>query len=362
MLLALLMLLPCTFVSCGVIKGETVMEYNGYKITEAMYSYWVRKYKLNYSQKYGVNWDEKLPNGLTYAEFTQSAVDAYAQKVLISMYLFDKYELKFTDAQKNSISQKIENLKVNNGGKQGLNTVLEQYGLNIDTLEDIYYEQQKFEIVKDYLFTQGGPMAVTDTDRINYYNDNYLCYDRILIYTEKRPKLNDQGGPVYDTEGNRVWIELSENEKADSKALIEDILSKLRAGTDSFNVLRNNYSEQSISYAENYPDGIILCPNDEDPDVDHTATLIKTIQDLEVGEYGVCSNQNGYGKYIIVRRPLKAFADLTEIEIYGMKNFESYVISEKSQSYFNSITVTVNDSVKRAYSIKTTGMLKDYNL
>ena len=49
-LLALVSVLS-VFSGCGVIKGDTVMELDGYKITEAMYSYWMARYKSKAIQR-----------------------------------------------------------------------------------------------------------------------------------------------------------------------------------------------------------------------------------------------------------------------------------------------------------------------
>ena len=51
LILALISLVS-VFSGCGVIKGDTVMQLEGYKITEAMYSYWMSRYKTLFLNKF----------------------------------------------------------------------------------------------------------------------------------------------------------------------------------------------------------------------------------------------------------------------------------------------------------------------
>ena len=275
------------------------------------------------------------------------------------MYLFDKYNLEFDKATKTSISDKIDGLLQAYGEKSKLNEVLKEYGLNIDTLEHIYYEQEKVNVVTRHLFGNGGSMQVSDTDRIAYYQANYYCYERIYLYTDKRPLLTDAGDYVTDLNGNYQMQDLSDTEKAEKAQLIEDILAELRNGGRSFVALRAEYSEEESVY-DYYPDGINVSANDAG--TNYPTEFIKAIQGVEVGEYAVCGDGYGYGKYIIARKPLKDFGDLTAQEINMMKSFETYVYDNKSETFFKTMKPTLHNDVMARYDVKKIAQLKYMNI
>lgn len=346
-------------VSCGIITGDTVMEYEDYEITEAMYSYWMARYKTLFMTTYGSDWDAMVDGTRTYAQFFNEYVNDYAQKVLVCMYLFDKYDLEFDSTVKKSVSDRIDGLLQTYGGKSGLNGVLQDYGLNLDTLERIYYEQEKVNVVTGHLFGNGGSMQVSDTDRIAYYKDNYCCFERIYIYTDKKPQLNN-GDYVTDLNGNYKMQELSESEKAEKNQLIEDILGKLRSGEKSFVALRAEHSEEDLSVYDYYPNGINVSANDAG--TSYPMEFFKALKETEIGEYSVSGDGYGYGKFIIARKPLKEFSELTAQEINMMNNFETHVYNYKSEAYFKTFEPKLYESVMARYDVKEIAQLKYMNI
>lgn len=349
-----------SFVSCGIITGDTVMEYEGYEITEAMYSYWMARFKTLFITKYGSDWDATVDGDKTYAEFFTEILNAYAHKVLVCMYLFDKYDLEFDKTTKDGVSEKIDGLLQTYGGKSGLNEILKDYGLNINTLEKIYYEQEKVNVVTGMLFGSNGSMQVTDSDRIQYYLANYYCYERIYLYTDKQPMRTEAGDYVTDLSGNYKMIELTDEQKADKEQLINDILAKLRDGSAAFSALRAQHSEEDLSIFDYYPSGINVSANDAGSN--YPFEFIKALQETEIGDYAVCGDGYGIGKFIIVRRPLKEFSTLTAQEINMMNKFETYVLDAKSEAYFNTMKATVNEEVVKRYDVKTAVQLKYMNI
>ena len=102
-------MLALSLFSCGIVKGDTVMQYGDYKITEAMYSYWMSSFKSYFLYYYGTSgqydqlWTQTLPDGRTYEQFFEDElVTPYAKKVLICQKLFDDYKLSFTDEIENT--------------------------------------------------------------------------------------------------------------------------------------------------------------------------------------------------------------------------------------------------------------------
>ena len=355
--------LSASLVSCGIVTGDTVMQYGDYKITEAMYSYWLSSFKSYFLYYYGETgnyealWDQTLPDGRTYLQFFEDFMASYSRKVLICMKLFDDHGVSFPKEKRAEIEERIDELIKNYGGKAELNAYLGEYGLNIKTLERIYYEEAKVDVVSDYLFTKGGELELTDAERQAYYESNYYCVNWIYIYTEQKPDT-ESGGKGANAHYN--MIELSDEEKAQKKQLVADILARLQAG-ESFGELKAKYCEQKnedgTSDYDYLPNGFNLCANSYSDG--YGAELIKVIQGMQTGEYATYTDK--YATRIIVRNPLTEYKELTPQEINFMVDFESYAVGDKLDRHIEGIAgVKINTEVADRYrdikAVKTIDM------
>ena len=329
------------------------MKYGDYEITEAMYSYWASSFKAYFLYYYGNSstydslWTQILPDGQTYGQFFYEFLNSYAKKVLVCMKLYDEYALTIPDATRDEIDGRIDELKKTYGGKKELNAYLSGYGLNIQTLEKIYYEEAKVDVVTDYLVGSGGPEAITDTEREAYYNANYYCVNWIYIYTEMKPDKSKGT----DANSNYTMIELTEAEKIEKKQLVEEILGKLQSG-QSFASLKAQFcedkNEDGTSNYDYYPNGFNLSGNSYADG--YGAELIKLIQGMDIGSYATYTDE--YATKIIVRSPLVAFSELTPQEYNFMVDFESYVIDAKMDKFLDGIEITYVTEVATRYKVE----------
>ena len=332
-------MLALSLFSCGIVKGDTVMQYGDYKITEAMYSYWMSSFKSYFLYYYGTSgqydqlWTQTLPDGRTYEQFFAEFIDGYAKKVLISMKLFDEYGMTFPDEKRREIDGRLEDAKNNYGGKAELNSYLSTFGLNIKTLEKIYYEEAKVDLVTEKLFSVGGELELKDTDRVAFYEKNYYCVNWIYVYTEKKPDTESAGT---DADGNFVKVDLTDEEKAQKEALVQSILGKLEAG-ESFASLKLQYCEDKnadgTSKYDYYPNGFNLSGNSYSDG--YGVELIKLIQGMQVGQ--IATFKDEYSTRIIIRNPLIPYGDLTPQELSFMVDFDSYLKEEKLDGYVEAI-------------------------
>ena len=354
--------LVCMIASCGIVTGETLMEYRGYEITEAMYSYWVSSFKTKFLATYSAEsgseefWDTPLPSGGSYGSFFTDFVYDYAKRVLVSMYLFDELGLEFSDEIKAEVKQRVDDLVLAYGTKSELNSYLADYNLNIKTLERIYYAQEKVTVVTEALFGSKGQYAVTSEDMVKYYKDNYYCFDRIYLYTEKKPARTEGGDYVTDSSGQFVMTELTEQEKAEKAALVNQIMEKLKNG-ENFVSLRTAHSEEDLSKFDYLPNGVNVSANDANS---YGMDFVKALQRIEVGEYTTCTDS--YGTYIIARYALKEFADLSVQERNMMADFETYVFDHKAQLFFDEIEVTSYPEIMAEYYVDKAKALTNMNI
>jgi len=339
--------------SCGTVKGDTVISYGDYRITEVMYRYWMAKYKTLFLYVYNNSvdtesfWTTEVEKDYTYEDFITDYIKEYAKQVVVSMHLFDECGMSFTSAQKEGIKARINDLIESYGGKNVLNETLGEMGLNIKTLEQIYYAEARLESVNEYFFGKNGVTAINDNDREAYYKDNYYCAMWIYIYTEVELKTDGNGNYYTDENGIYQFEKFDQAQKERKLAIVKQLEKDLAAGKD-FKELRETYSEEGLDYRTTYPDGIFLSSNDYE---NYGIDMIETIQKLEVGNYA--SFNNGYATVFVKRFPLKDYAKLTEAEHKLLVDFEEYVKNSKSEKLFANYEVDYFEDVMNRYDIKT---------
>lgn len=350
---------------CRVVKGDTVMELEGYKITEAMYSYWMSRYKTVFLQLFNESkdtesfWSSTAEDGTTYEKYITDYVNSFAREVLISMKLFDDYKLSFTAEEKSVISDYMNGLNSAYGSKAEFNEYLAAYGLNTQTLERIYYAEQKVDKVRTALFGEGGVFEVTEDEKKEYYEKNYYCAEWILVYPGKKLKttVDENGEAVYytDESGNYVMIELTEAEKNEKSERIEELRGKL--STEDFQKLRKEYSDEELSKYEYYTDGIFLSAEDYK---NYGTELIKKISETEIGKVSELNADEVI--YFLKRYELKAYSELTTQERNLMVNFDSYAVNDKMKSWYAVIEVKTNADVLSRFDIKEWKALTNTNV
>ncbi|MBR2460874.1 MAG: hypothetical protein IKB34_06570 [Clostridia bacterium] len=348
-----LALLLGSLVGCGVLKGDDAIVYGDYSITEVMYQYWVRKYKTLFLYIYNNSvdtesfWTTEIEEDYTYEDFIVDYICAFAKQVLVSMQLFDEHGLSFTAEQKQGVEDRINELIESYGGKNVLNEELGEMGLNIKTLEKIYYEEAKLDAVIEYFFGKNGVLEVNDNDREAYYKDNYYCAKWIYIYTEVKLKTDDKGNFITDENGVYKFEELTELEKKEKERIVSTLEKEIAAG-GNFEALRDKYSEEGLSYYVTYPDGIILSANDYE---NYGTDMIEAISTTKIGDYSKFNN--GYATVFVKRYDLKDYAKLTDAEKKLLVDFEDLVKVNKSDEFFANYEVEYKYDVLARYDIKT---------
>lgn len=361
LVLAVVIIAAC-FAGCGVVKGDTVMEYEGYKITEAMYSYWMARYKTIFLYTYNGSgdqnkfWNTEISEGYTYDKFITDYIDFYAKQVLVAMKLFDDYSLVFSESVKQNISDQVSGLIASYGTKAELNSYLAEYGLNVATLERIYYAQAKLDAVNEHLYGENGISKVTETEKANYYRENYYCAEWIYVYTNVKLKTTENGELITDSNGVYVTEELSEAEKQKQQAKVEQIIAKIEAGAD-FKALKAEYSEEDQEKYSYYPDGVNISANDYGT---YGSDFIKQLSETEIGGYTVCEDE--YATFIVKRYDLKPFSELTAQEKNIMVGFDTYVLDAKSEAYYRSVEVKAYEDVMARYDIRSIKGLTNTNI
>lgn len=149
-------------------------------------------------------WDQIVSEeGMTYNDLYVQLVLDNAKSILSAMYLFDDMGLKLDDATISKVDDNLEELMRNasdGGTKTEFNAVLAGYGVNYEILREIMLIEQKMEVLKGELYGVNAS-KVSDLLKEKYYEENYVRFKQVFLYTVKKVAETDKDGNViyYDT-------------------------------------------------------------------------------------------------------------------------------------------------------------------
>ncbi|MBQ8497872.1 MAG: hypothetical protein IJ489_10530 [Clostridia bacterium] len=358
------------FASCGA--GETVMSYDGGKhtINEKELSLIMRIKKLDYfcSMLYtskndtATFWSTDSGNeeGQTYEQLYKDLVTDQTKAILVEKYLFDELGLTLSQDKLDGYKSSIKTAETNYGGKGAYK---QYFGYTASDYYNIYMQMvARSEAVLEALCGEDGEQAVTAEDLENFYQENYVGYQFIVLDMKNKVKRDEEGNRIIateeDDEGNVEELdyyeteELTEEEKSEKQILADTILAELEAGTKTFEELVAEYSDEYYSVA--FPEGQFVLKDG----TFINSTITEKVKDLEIGEYteeAISIDSDNY-KYIVKRIELKdeVYNDDAYLELF--EGYEDTVKLDKYEgiieTYFDK--VTVNEEILSEYTMEDT--------
>lgn len=280
--------------ACSADNTAPVLTYRDTAVTEAMYTYWMSSYKTYFLNSYlGVSdTSAALDTEITVKDgsldVTKKISDVLTERItdiidnnLISLYLFDSYDLSLPKDVLQTIDMMITSEIENAGSRKELNEALAPLGLNVNILKELYTAEEKISYLYEYLYgntemgTNGAePISVERYQQ--FYEENYACVKHIYIRTYDKNVVDENGEAVYNTDGSIMMAELTKEETEERMALIDDLMARLNAGED-FDALMMEYSMDANR--ELFPEGYIVCASTAMP-----AEFIDAALDMEIGE------------------------------------------------------------------------------
>lgn len=321
-LLVALALLAALLPGCGA-KGTPVMTYKDVRVTANMYQYWLSGYKAMFLYTYGGSskdsaafWSEVLDEGVTTESFFTAMADESIKKKLVTMSLFREYGLTLSKTVQEEVKKQLDQLvdDLGEGKKSKFNAYAAQFGVNYDILYDIYLEEARMAVVKDYLYGSYGVEKITDAQRQAYYETYYARFKHIFIRTKDRLVTDKDGNYIFDGE-KYLTEELIEEEKAQKQAKIAEVAGKLESG--DFEQLLAEYSEDEAS--THYKNGYYFTA-----DGDYIAEVLSAAFEMDVGE--VRRVDSAFGVHFVKRYGLDdgAYANSANADFFS--TFEADVI------------------------------------
>lgn len=278
-------------------SSDAVMTYGKYSISENEFMYYLATYKARYAQTYSdfKNTHEYFSqvigeDGGTAEEILYSAVIHNVKMTLVSEQLFDDYNLQLSRSVEDTINDYIDDFVTEyaEGSKSKLNAALGNYGINMKMLKKIYLRDEKTAALYDALYGSGGIIGLTDEDREDYLNENYVRVRHIYVNNAYTYSFDEDGMPEYTEEGLQKTRSLTAEELAAKQALIDAIDVSLAEGGD-FEEIYEAFSEDQY-----YKNGYYISEN-----MDFIDDVTESAFELEVGEYKKI--ESDYGTHYIMR-------------------------------------------------------------
>jgi parvulin-like peptidyl-prolyl isomerase len=351
-----------SFISCGGYKSKykAVMEYNGIKLTEEFYNYWVATYKRNILTSYADAedteefWGSMYNDTMTVEDYFTEIINNRLMNYLIAQDLYKKNTLKLPKSTKDAINADIDEKIDFYGGRSALNKTLSELMLNIDALKEIYTWEAKHNYVYDSFFGEGGPLEISDSDLIDYYEKNYYHIQYIVFYMTNI-QTDENGNYVYDSNGDLVSVEMTEAEKEQKKKKIAEFEGRLNSG-ESFDELIKEYNEFNT---DNYPNGFYLSVNEIDI---WGSDIFNAVKSSEINK--VSKVEEAEAIFYVKRLELTKFASLSDTEIVQLENLPAYATTALYNEFFSELypDVKINKELMNKYKLSEVTANKNYSI
>ena len=318
--LAVCLLLPLALTACGG-GGEVVLSYKNVRLTEDIYRYWLACYR---AQFYHSETDK------TIADFAALAEENIKRSV-ICVGLFDDYGLQLDTAARDTVEAALERLVENAGGKAALEEQAAAFGITYKGLKNAIAYEQKAAALRQYLFGEGGVYSVSESEKSDFYKENYARVQMIYI-----PHVNF----VLDDDGNRVFNPQTGSYEYESKSGAEIAAQKEKAaavraaaadGMDEkeFLDLMKLYNEDKS--AESYPNGYYFTRLATD--TSYIQDLPAAATDMKIGEMREVKSE--YGVHFLLRLAPEdgGYSKAENADFF--ENFDTFVME---QAFFTVIS------------------------
>ena len=312
--------LSLSLVSCG--GGPAVMTWDGEKITEGEFKYYLATYKSRFARTYSDFTDSEAfyrqPVGdVTAEEFLFDTVKHNVGLSLLCDGLFKEYGLTLSRSVTDEVDEYVNSFLEDyaGGSRNVLNQALSTYGINARMLREIYLRDERATALFNHLYGSDGVIGLNDAERAAYLEENYARVRHLYINTAYMYAVDENGDPVIGEDGYQKQIPL-EGETLEAKlALCAAVDEALSAGED-FDEVYEASSEDKY-----YPHGYYLTRN-----MDFITGVVSSAFDLEIGEWTKVESE--VGVHWILRLPLeeKPWADEESADFF--ENYDEEVAGE----------------------------------
>ena len=306
---ALLFAMLASFASCAscftIDMGETVMSYQGEKITTVELTYWMATLKTQYlsssvapANDSPAYWNSEAGDGLTHKENFDAILQNWLKELLVAKYLFREWGLEYTNGGKTAAKNELADLKkYYKGDEAEWEEQLYRLGVTEESLVQIYLEEQKLKEVRSRIIADLTASNLLYAQTLQeYYLENYANVTFVTIYLNVDP--------------NHGYEKLTEAQIAQKEAKVQEVISKTEAGEQPGKLV-SEYSEFDMSAV---PNGVYVSMSDR---YTYGTEFCEKALELEEGAWArLDAEQDGVKcAYILYKIPYRDYEGMSENEL-----------------------------------------------
>lgn len=294
--------------TCGVSPDAVVASVDGNGATADLITYWIgysASYLNSYMQYYGggaLDWDYVMSDGTAMSDYVKNDVLTTVKQELVIENLAEKYGVELTDEQLTAMESDEQGFIEQYGGEESFDAELAKLGLRRETYERITRTNYLYQDLYKLYLTEGSALYASNEDLAAYAAaQGYITADHILLTT-------------VDTATGEA---LSDEQKAEKKALAEELAEKLKNYTGDD--LASYFAELADEYSED--------PGRASNPTGYTFTTGSMVQEFEDAAYaldeGAVSDivESKFGYHILLRLPLDKTAAAETVREDYFSNF-----------------------------------------
>ena len=294
----------------GVAPDAIVASLNGNGASADLVAYWIGydvSYLDSYMQYYtgsSLDWDYTLSDGTYITDYIKSNVYSSVKQHLVLENLANKYGVTLTEGQESAMADSDQTYIDQYGSEEAFEEEIAKLGMRRETYDRVARSNYLYQNLYQLYNTEGSALYASDEDLAVYAADqNYITADHILLSTKDL------------TTGEA----LTDEQKAEKKALAEEIKQKLDACEGDIDELTALFQELADQYSED--------PGRETYPTGYTFTTGSMVQEFEDAAYALSEGEvsevveSSFGYHILLRLPLDKSAAADEVREEYFTNF-----------------------------------------
>lgn len=334
--------------------GDKVMEYGKYAVTEDMYRYWLTVWKDDYVTNYSdvedneAFWSAENASGGTNEDYIRGVIDDRIRYYLVAQSLFDEYGLTLSDESLEQIQSDIDSQIEYYGSRSAYSEYLNKtYGMDIESLEEVYTFEARYSQVYSYLFSTSGKMTASEDELDAYYHNYYNRVKYVMFLKTQRYVYDEDGNRETDSTGYYKMETLTEEEQSEVTKKANEVYEAVKGGAEIDKYFMEYMSE--FQNVETYPNGFYITADEYNL---HTAAVTEAALEMEIGEVRLVENESCY--FVVQKFDLIDKAYLTAADKGQFTYLVSYCNSEKFVEHFGELAkgITEHSEVMSRFALK----------
>lgn len=294
----------------GVAPDAIVASVAGNGASADLVAYWIGydvSYLDSYMQYYtgsSLDWDYTLSDGTNITDYIKSNVYSSVKQHLVLENLANKYGVTLTEGQESAMADSDQSYIDQYGSEEAFEEEIAKLGMRRETYDRVARSNYLYQNLYQLYNTEGSALYASAEDLAVYAADqNYITADHILLSTKDL------------TTGEA----LTDEQKAEKKALAEEIKQKLDACEGDIDELTALFQELADQYSED--------PGRETYPTGYTFTTGSMVQEFEDAAYALSEGEvsevveSSFGYHILLRLPLDKSAAADEVREEYFTNF-----------------------------------------